>query len=96
MSRSDAPFPRSVHRLLLRLQRGLCAGCAGPATQFNCSVDHVIPVRLKGFHGFGNLVAMHGWCNRAKGGRPPTGCELIWLMAVNARLGVGPQTWRVA
>ena len=31
-------------------------------------------------------VAMHRRCNSAKGHRAPTGCELIWLMAVCARI----------
>lgn len=34
-----------------------------------------------------NTTAAHGECNRAKGHRPPRGCELVWLSAVNARLG---------
>lgn len=39
------------------------------------------------------LVAAHGRCNSAKGNRPPTGCELIWLMAVRARIEAAPHTW---
>jgi len=38
-------------------------------------------------------VAAHGRCNSAKGNRPPTGCELIWLMAVRARIEAAPNTW---
>lgn len=33
-----------------------------------------------------NKVVAHGRCNSAKGNRPPNGCELIWLMAVRARM----------
>jgi 5-methylcytosine-specific restriction endonuclease McrA len=50
------------------------------------SVDHVVP-RSKGGGQIGNLIAMHRECNCAKGDRQPTGCELIWLALVNARLG---------
>lgn len=51
------------------------------------SFDHVEP---KGAGGpdRGNLLLAHQGCNNKKGGRPPTGCELIWLQLVNARLGV--------
>lgn len=34
-----------------------------------------------------NKLAAHGKCNSAKGNRYPTGCELIWLAAIRARLG---------
>ena len=53
------------------------------------SVDHVRPRLGKqaaaGLHR--NALGTHYWCNNAKGDRPPTGCELIWLTAVNTRLG---------
>lgn len=39
------------------------------------------------------LVAAHGRCNHAKGNRPPTGCEIIWLMAVRARIAAEPTSW---
>lgn len=82
-----------VRNLLRRKQRGFCAGCGQLMSRHNCSVDHVIPKARGGFDGFGNVVAMHPHCNHAKADRMPTGCELIWLLAVNARLGVGPQRW---
>ncbi len=31
----------------------------------------------------------HSKCNQRKGNRLPTGCELVFLMAVNARMGCG-------
>lgn len=89
-------IPKEVHRTLLRAQGGLCASCGQPIRVFHCSGDHVIPRSRGGAPGFGNLVAMHGWCNTRKSNRWPTGCELVWLLAVNARLGVGPQTFRSA
>lgn len=37
--------------------------------------------------GGGRTAAAHASCNRRKGNRPPTGCEVVFLMSVNARLG---------
>jgi len=42
----------------------------------------------------GRTVAAHGRCNSRKGDRQPTGCEIIWLLAVNARLGLDRPTTR--
>lgn len=66
------------------------------------TVEHVIPQnpqskdlarmrdlrRLIMFPGVvqGVKAAAHASCNRRKGNRAPTGCELVFLMAVNARL----------
>lgn len=72
-------------------QGWLCALCGvtlirnGKATQ-----DHVIPHALGGMDALGNLVLAHSPCNNAKANDIPTGCEMIWLFAVNARLGVEP------
>ncbi len=33
------------------------------------------------------ITMAHAKCNSRKGARWPTGCEMIWLLAVNARLG---------
>lgn len=85
---------------LARLQGGLCALCGMPmllsarfGTRKGRSIDHTWPRNRAGPRGprkaptgiFGNKVAAHGQCNSTKGDRAPTGCELIWLMAVNAR-----------
>jgi 5-methylcytosine-specific restriction endonuclease McrA len=85
---------------LARLQGGLCALCGTPlilSARFGSrkgrSIEHVWPRNRAGPLGerkpplgnFGNKVAAHGHCNATKGDRAPTGCELIWLMAVNAR-----------
>lgn len=80
-------------RVLLRCQGGLCAGCGCKCRLSQASLDHVIPMMLGGLHALGNWLVMHPWCNRRKSGRMPTGCELIWLLAVNARLGVRPTGW---
>jgi hypothetical protein len=41
-----------------------------------------------------NYVCAHAKCNSEKGNRHPTGCELIWLQAVNARRGYDPLGWK--
>jgi hypothetical protein len=73
-----------------------------PALHMAATVDHVWPQRLDpgdmpavlraikagvwthGTHG--NTMALHARCNYFKGNLPPTGCEIIALMLVNARL----------
>lgn len=50
------------------------------------SFDHVWPLVTGGRDGLGNIVVVHQHCNSTKAGRRPTGCELVWLMAVNARV----------
>lgn len=76
------------------------------------SRDHVWP-RLPAYGGAlrhmegragleGNTLLAHTRCNRKKGRRPPTGCELVRLAAVNARLHIAngsafaaePPPWR--
>jgi 5-methylcytosine-specific restriction endonuclease McrA len=57
------------------------------------TIDHVVPRSLKGHEGFGNIVLAHRGCNNDKADRLPTGCELIWLLAVNARARVEPRVW---
>ena len=77
-------------------QGGLCAYCFEPFVPFNgdthdplvSSVDHVVPWALGG-RNERNKVAVHFRCNVEKGHRKPTGCELIALAWVNARLGLG-------
>lgn len=71
---------------LRELQGGLCALCAKALSPNQMTVDHVWP-RAVHRNRQRNHVAAHYACNHAKGGRLPTGCELIWLDAVNARRG---------
>jgi 5-methylcytosine-specific restriction endonuclease McrA len=49
------------------------------------SLDHVLPRSRGGAH-VGNRLAAHRKCNSDKSNRLPTGCELVWLEVVNARL----------
>lgn len=79
-------------RILSAMQGHICAICGRPMLK-GCTVDHVIPKARGGADRIGNIVAAHLACNREKAARMPTGCELIFLLAVNARLGVKPDRW---
>lgn len=57
------------------------------------STDHVVPRYLGGWDEWGNFLAAHRQCNADKSNDEPTGCELVWLFAVNARLGLEPTRW---
>lgn len=59
------------------------------------SVDHVIPRDLGGTNAF-NLVAAHNLCNAQKQNDLPTGCEVIWLLVVNARMRQLPEAMQRA
>ena len=83
-------------RRIVDCQLGICPACDGLlkfhrdldiSHPLRPSIDHVFP-RSKGGGNYGNFLVMHGECNHAKADRLPTGCEMIWLAAVNARLGV--------
>lgn len=74
------------------IQGGLCAIC-GTELRGDISIDHVIPHAILGKHGDGNFVAVHGECNGDKSNDIPTGCEMIWLLYVNSRLGLHPQAF---
>ena len=83
----------AVRRSLFAAQDGLCAICGLPMGSAPRSVDHVVPKAMGGENRVGNLVIAHTPCNGAKGDRPPTGCELVWLLAVNNRLILEPSRW---
>lgn len=57
------------------------------------TIDHCIPRALGGADRLGNILAMHKACNETKSDDAPTGCELIWLLAVNCKAGWSPQIW---
>lgn len=88
---------RAIRRLLRRLQGELCPACGSHLASsspdqphWGPTIDHVIPRALGGWDAPGNLLAVHLVCNRRKAHRKPTGCEIIWLLAINNRLGVKP------
>lgn len=100
---------QAVKRSLRRAQGGVCPYCghalpelpklwsrAAAAAYRQASLDHVVPTWLNGPDAVGNLMLAHPPCNHWKHSRPPYPCELIFLMGVNARLGVGPTEWRCA
>ena len=90
-----------LRRVLWRVQGGVCGICGYDMPRIGChesredrpTSDHVVPVARKGPDRLGNIVCAHMRCNEIKSDRMPTGCELIFLLAVNARLGVQPQGW---
>lgn len=83
----------SVRRAIFHAQEALCALCGQPMGQSIRTIDHVVPKSAGGMDHIGNFVIAHYPCNIEKADRMPTGCELIWLLAVNNRLGVEPSRW---
>lgn len=76
---------------LLRVQRGHCGLCGLPIEHpLDVTRDHVIPLAAGGANSMGNFLASHWRCNNQKSDRPPTGCEILMLLTVNARLGIEP------
>lgn len=79
---------------LWHAQHGRCSVCGGqldPALIYDpvvgWSIDHVYPRSSGRYDGGGNTLLAHVWCNVDKDNRPPTGCEILTLHAVNERLG---------
>lgn len=86
---------RSVRNHIGKLasaQLFLCGICGDELSE-DPTIDHVIPRSRGGFDGKGNVVAACFVCNNRKANRIPTGCELIYLIAVNCRMGWEPQWW---
>lgn len=85
---------RAKRRVLLwQMQDLRCAGCGErayphlPVRHPNAiTIDEVIPRAKGGLRELGNQIAMHRVCNARKADRPPSGCHIIWLALVNARL----------
>ncbi|WP_374139434.1 HNH endonuclease [Sphingomonas sp.] len=79
---------------LLAVQGDRCALCGkvmsitrSAASPQAASVDHVTP-RAKGGARFRNSLLAHRSCNSVKGDRMPYPCELLFLEAINLKLGV--------
>ena len=79
---------RALRRVLAQHQAHICALCGCAMLSHERSADHVIARSRGGFDGLGNIVACHIRCNVQKNDRPPTGCEVLWLSAVNLRMGI--------
>lgn len=75
-----------VRKPLYSAQRGLCGICRRYGKVKSMNIDHVVPL-ARGGGDYRNLMLTHYPCNERKGSRMPTGCELIFLAVVNARLG---------
>lgn len=52
------------------------------------TIDHVYNHASRRYFADGNKLVCHAACNHRKADREPTGCELILLHLVNARLGL--------
>lgn len=85
--------PKTVRAKLRRAQGGICPLCSSElrgsfrSAADRPTLDHVFPRVRNGPSAKGNYLTVHVGCNQSKGGREPFPCELIWLAAVNARLG---------
>jgi 5-methylcytosine-specific restriction endonuclease McrA len=82
--------------ILIEVQAGLCALCGEPISEadrgkdaLRPTIEHVIPRDLGGDN-YRNLLIAHSQCNAMKSNDLPTGCEVIWLLAVNAWLSLLP------
>lgn len=88
------PTGQGKRRLLLwKMQDMRCASCGGFAHlhlggrhPWRLTLDEAVPRARGGRRELGNQLVMRKICNEAKADRMPTGCELIWLELVNARL----------
>jgi hypothetical protein len=80
-----------LHRIT-KAQGGACSLCGEPlrldaevSFARQATIDHVVP-RFLGGDNNGNRLVAHRACNSRKSATPPTGCEIVLLAAVNARL----------
>ena len=97
----DMKRRRAALRMLMKAQGRRCAICGRlffpnleeVEPHWLPSIDHVIPSSVGGPDRLGNFLAAHRLCNSQKGERIPTGCEIIWLLAMNCKLGVKPDRW---
>lgn len=97
--RQPAPPAEPLILVIARIQGFRCVHCAGEMDmasrewdedQSKPSIEHVIPRSLGG-QNVGNRLVAHRGCNTEKGSSVPSGCEMIWLLVVNAHLGHQPQ-----
>jgi len=89
----DSGPKRFAKRMIWNAQGGICHLCGDQlSTKWssqNLTFEHVWPKsKVAGRNDFeGNVMLAHKACNQAKNDRPPHPCELIYLSAVNRRLG---------
>ena len=93
---------RIAQRRTLRWAQGsTCAGCGKHLPSARRlkkqhpdypTFDHVIPRSRGGQNLLTNGVLKHRSCNAIRKDRLPTGCDMIWLAFVRARLSVRPHS----
>lgn len=93
--RRDIPHKTLVARrfVLFAAQEGICMICALSLAPQEATVDHIVPLFLGGDDEDGNYALVHKPCNSAKSNDEPTGCELVWMFSINARIGANPIMW---
>jgi hypothetical protein len=81
--------------MLWEAQDKYCAVCGREMTEglkfdetCGWTIEHVYNHASRRYYADGNKLVSHASCNNAKGDREPTGCEIILLHAVNAKLGL--------
>lgn len=90
-------------RALRWAQNSICAGCGTHLPSVSRlkrydpqypTFDHIILKSVGGTRTLNNGLLKHQRCNQARANRAPTGCDLIWLAAVQARLSVRPRSFK--
>lgn len=89
---STTPPTRDDARLMDVQQGGRCFLCDEPLGAHTATYDHVVPRAGGGADVTGNVVLVHGRCNRLKGDRLPWPDEIERLIELRrgSRLGVWP------
>ena len=86
---------KNQRRKLRFAQQSICAGCGQHLPSVRRvkkhhpdypTFDHVVPKSLGGRRVLTNGLLKHRRCNGLKANRCPSGCDLIWLAAVQFRL----------
>ena len=90
-------------RALRWAQRSLCAGCGEHVPSSSRlkrydpaypTFDHVTTRSTGGGRTLGNGLLKHQRCNQQCANRAPTGCDLVWLEFVTARLSMRPRSFK--
>lgn len=91
MSKKET-WKRQDHKLFCaqKSRCGVCFEILGPRKdggEIRWNLDHVWPKRYRRGN-WGNIVLAHTRCNGKKADRRPTGCQILFLTIVNARMGL--------